>query len=176
MNEKIEELPEQVLRDQGPRVTGAAEHIVIAPDHGATDEAVVHKKRKLLLGLWSAAAAIVIAVIAGLLLISINKASDVALPEGFPTSQQLPIADGERVAANDPDGNLMSVTVQVASAEAQQQAVTDLQEAGFRIEGRTGSGAIGSVVSLSNEELAVRMSFSHSEDAGYRVKYQIAQR
>ncbi|MGW9020473.1 hypothetical protein ACWGOE_03195 [Leucobacter chromiiresistens] len=127
---------------------------------------------------WSIVGAVLIVAMAVPLALFFfgNGGGGAALPDGFPSKHQLPLADGERIAASDPDGDLMSVTVRVEDAQAQQAAVEQLQDAGFWITGQRGSGPIGNVVAMSSEEYTARLSFSHSEEAGYQIKYMIAQR
>ncbi|KTR86117.1 hypothetical protein [Leucobacter chromiiresistens] len=126
---------------------------------------------------WSIVGAVVAVVIAvPLAFFFWGNGGTAAVPDGFPAQEQLPLADGERIASSDPDGDLMSVTIRVDDAEAQQAAVEQMQAAGFWVTGQSGSGPIGHVVSMSSDEFTARLSFSHSEEAGYQIKYMIAQR
>ncbi|WP_207907420.1 hypothetical protein [Leucobacter luti] len=117
----------------------------------------------------------IVALVGGSAAIFIGKlapaAPEIALPAGFPAQRQLPLVQGNIVAAADLAGRQSSVTIAVADYSSQKSALTELADAGFVEIGSRGDGPTGTVTSLSGQDFAVRVVFDHSEARGYTVTY-----
>lgn len=103
-----------------------------------------------------------------------HGASDPRLPAGFPSSQDVPVVEGE-VTASTLVGGQWQVDVAVEDHDAQLVALEELQDAGFALKGQQGSGPIGTVSALSSENYSARVEFGQDTDGNFTVGYVVSE-
>jgi hypothetical protein len=97
-------------------------------------------------------------------------------PNDFPSSEKIPLVEGEVVPSGPIEGNLSAVSVVVADHDGQKEALDRLADAGFLQIGESGSGPDGTVISLSRDDLSVRVEFGVDDNDQYTVTYTAAPR
>lgn len=144
----------------------------VAVEAGTPPSTASHRTRNALI-----AGAVGLGLVAGggIWLSLPHGASDPRLPAGFPSSQEVPVVEGD-VIASALVGGQWQVDVEVEDHDAQLVALAELQDAGFALKGQQGSGPIGTVSALSSENYSARVAFGQDTDGNFTVGYVVSER
>lgn len=141
-----------------------------------TDEARGALKRKTVLVVLGAVLVALLAVAAALIVFWPRAEAVAKPPNDFPSSEKIPLVEGEIIPSGMLEGNLSEVSVIVADHDGQKEALDRLADAGFLRIGASGSGPDGTVTSLSRHDLSVRVEFGVGDNDQYTVTYTAAPR